>query len=190
MVGRWPLAAVACGTCVARLAGLVTSSVSVQGSYLAGSHDLAMGGSDGEPRRVVVRFRCCHFCWYRPSSRRWVRRHHDVRLSSAQTPRSADDPGRAQGFGQRYSFQNDSVPLSANLSTWWRGTCVNEQLPSGARTKSARPLTVPLGPDRLPPGPCLLTGVSAEAPGSSVTSRVRSLGTFHPCSLPCGHSHP
>src|SRR5213082_2808294 len=34
------------------------------------------------------------------------------------------------------------------------------------------------GPGRLPPGPCLLAGVSAEAPGSSVTLRVRSPGTF------------
>jgi hypothetical protein len=40
----------------------VTSSVSVQGSYLAGSHDLAMGGSGGEPRSDVVRCRCCHRC--------------------------------------------------------------------------------------------------------------------------------
>ena len=39
------------------------------------------------------------------------------------------------------------------------------------------------GPGRLPPGPCPLTGVPAEAPGSSVTSRVRSPGTFHLCSL-------
>jgi hypothetical protein len=42
--------------------------------------------------------------------------------------------------GQRCSFQdeiqNDSVPLSANMSTSWRGTCVNEQLPSGLRTKA------------------------------------------------------
>ena len=34
------------------------------------------------------------------------------------------------------------------------------------------------GPGRLLPGPWLLTGVFAEAPGSSVTSRVRSPGTF------------
>jgi hypothetical protein len=40
----------------------VTSSVSVQGSYLAGSHDLAMGGRGGGSRRVAVRCRCCHFC--------------------------------------------------------------------------------------------------------------------------------
>jgi hypothetical protein len=32
----------------------LTSSVSVQGSYLAKSRDLAMSDSDGEPRRVVV----------------------------------------------------------------------------------------------------------------------------------------
>ena len=38
------------------------------------------------------------------------------------------------------------------------------------------------GPGRLPPGPCLLAGVSAETPGSSVTSRVRSPGT-----LTCAH---
>jgi hypothetical protein len=50
----------------------VTSSVSVQGSYLAGSHNLAIGGSGRAPRRVVVRCRCCHFCCHRPSSRRWV----------------------------------------------------------------------------------------------------------------------
>ena len=43
------------------------------------------------------------------------------------------------------------------------------------------------GPGRLRPGPWFLTGVSAEAPGSSVvTSRVHSPGTFHLCSLPCG----
>ena len=40
--------------------------------------------------------------------------------------------------------QNDSVPLSANLSTSWRGNGVNEQLPSGLRTNSARALTVPV----------------------------------------------
>ena len=34
------------------------------------------------------------------------------------------------------------------------------------------------GPGRLRPGPWFLTGVSAEAPGSSMTSRVRSPGTF------------
>ena len=32
------------------------------------------------------------------------------------------------------------------------------------------------GPGRLRPRPCLLTGLSAEAPGSSVASRVRSPG--------------
>jgi hypothetical protein len=39
------------------------------------------------------------------------------------------------------------------------------------------------GPGRLPPGPWSLTGLSAEAPGSSVTSRVRSPGTFPLCSF-------
>lgn len=34
----------------------LTSSASVQGSYLAGSHDLATGGSGGEPRRVVGKY--------------------------------------------------------------------------------------------------------------------------------------
>ena len=33
----------------------LTSSVSVQGSYLAGSHGLAIGGGGGEPGRFVVR---------------------------------------------------------------------------------------------------------------------------------------
>jgi len=32
-------------------------------------------------------------------------------------------------------------------------------------------------------------GVSVEAPGSSVISRVRAPGTIHLCSLSCGHSH-
>jgi hypothetical protein len=50
----------------------VTSSVSVQGSYLAGSHDLGIRGSGGRSRRVVVRRRCCHFCCHRPSGCRWV----------------------------------------------------------------------------------------------------------------------
>jgi len=50
----------------------VTSSVSVQGSYLAGRHDLAMGSSGGKPGQVVMRRRCCHFCCHRPSDRRWV----------------------------------------------------------------------------------------------------------------------
>jgi len=44
------------------------------------------------------------------------------------------------------------------------------------------------GPGRLRPGPCLLAGVFAEAPGSSVTSRARPPGTFRLCSLPRGHS--
>jgi hypothetical protein len=38
------------------------------------------------------------------------------------------------------------------------------------------------GPGRLRPGPWFLTGVSVEAPGSSVTSRVRSPSIFHLCS--------
>ena len=42
---------------------------------------------------------------------------------------------------------------------------------------------------QAPPGPCPLAGVSAEAPRSSVTSRVRSPGTFYLCALSCGHSH-
>ena len=45
---------------------------SAQGSYLAGNPDPAMGGSGGEPRRVDVQCRCCHFCCHRPSGRRWV----------------------------------------------------------------------------------------------------------------------
>ena len=44
------------------------------------------------------------------------------------------------------------------------------------------------GPGRLRPGPCLLAGVSVEAPGSSATSRVRWPGPFHLCWLSCGHS--
>ena len=39
------------------------------------------------------------------------------------------------------------------------------------------------------PGPWFLTGVSAEAPGSSVTLRVHSPGTYNLCSSSCGQSH-
>jgi hypothetical protein len=90
---------------MARLAGLVTSSASVQGSYLAGSHDLAMGGSGGEPRRVVVRFRCCHFCCHRPFGRRWVGRHHDVRLGSAKTPRQPMTRAERKASGSDTRFR-------------------------------------------------------------------------------------
>ena len=41
------------------------------------------------------------------------------------------------------------------------------------------------GPGRLPPGPHLLTAVSAESPVSTRGGRVHSPGTFH---LKCGHS--
>jgi hypothetical protein len=65
--------------------------------------------------------------------------------------------------------------------------------PSADRPVESRPVPCrgwpASGPGRLPPGPCLLAGVSVEAPGSSLTSRVRSPGTFHLCSLSCGHSH-
>jgi hypothetical protein len=40
------------------------------------------------------------------------------------------------------------------------------------------------GPGRLRPGPLFLTGVSAEAPRSSMTSRVRSPGTFRSTRCP------
>jgi hypothetical protein len=56
----------------ARQRQLTSSVSSVQGSYLARSHDLAMGTSGAEPRRVVMRCRCCHFCCHRPSRHRWV----------------------------------------------------------------------------------------------------------------------
>ena len=53
--------------------------------------------------------------------------------------------------------QNGSVPLSVNLSTSWDGgRSVNEQLPSGLRTSSARPLTIPV---KLP-----VTPVNCPAP--------------------------
>ena len=46
-----------------------------------------------------------------------------------------------------------------------------------------------VGSGQAPAWPLVLTGVSAVAPGSSATSRVRSPGTFHLCSLSCGHSY-
>ena len=79
----------------------VTSSVSVQGSYLAGNHDLVMGGSDGEPRRVVVSCRCCHFCCHiapvlRPP------------VTDRQTMRLNRPIGHAGGHG---SVPADRIPL-------------------------------------------------------------------------------
>ena len=73
----------------------------------------------------------------------------------------------AAGAGTRVDIvgahrQNDSVPLSANLSTSRRGTCVNAQLPSGLRAKSARPLTVP---EKLPVA-------SANCPVPPVTRKL------------------
>ena len=47
----------------------VTSSVSVQGSYLVGCYVLVTGDSGDEPGRVVVRSRCCHFCCHRLAGR-------------------------------------------------------------------------------------------------------------------------
>jgi hypothetical protein len=52
------------GSCAAARGGMI-SSVSVRGSYLAGSHNLVMRGSNAELWRVVVRCRCCHFCCHR-----------------------------------------------------------------------------------------------------------------------------
>ena len=50
----------------------VTSSVSVQGSYLVAASDLAMNGSSGRPGWVLARRRCCHFCCHALAGRRWV----------------------------------------------------------------------------------------------------------------------
>jgi len=58
--------------------------------------------------------------------------------------------------------QNDSVPLSANLSTSWSGSCAVEQLPWALRARSARPLTVPV---KLPVAP-------ANCPVPPVTCQV------------------
>jgi hypothetical protein len=52
----------------------LTASVSVQGSYLVGCHDIVTGDGGDEPGRVVVRSRCCHFCCHRPAGRRWTTR--------------------------------------------------------------------------------------------------------------------
>jgi hypothetical protein len=52
----------------------MTASISVQGSYLVGCHDLVTGDSGDEPGRVVVRSRYCHFCCHRPAGRRWTTR--------------------------------------------------------------------------------------------------------------------
>jgi hypothetical protein len=92
----------------------VTSSVSDQGSYLAGSHDLAMGGSGGEPRRVVARCRCCHFCCHRPSSCRWV---------MSTTPHVSCVSGV-----RRVSLTRESRPLT--VAYVWGGLPVPQRLVS------------------------------------------------------------
>ena len=47
-----------------------------------------------------------------------------------------NDEGQGAEVPHGAHRQNDSVPLSANLSTSRRGTCVSEQLPSGLRIKA------------------------------------------------------
>ena len=83
-----------------------TSSLSVQGSYLVGGHDLATGGSGREPRRVAARRRCCLFCCHRSGQSSLGSEHYDARLRSlAQSlatqltwaytsPDVVSDPGR------------------------------------------------------------------------------------------------
>src|SRR5271166_3010579 len=103
-----------------------------------------------------------------------------VRSCERLLPAQPDDPCRAQVLGQRHPFQNDSVPLSANLSTSRRGNGngVNEQLPSGLRAKSATALAVPV---KLPIA-------SSNCPVPPVTSQVN-------CCVPvnrqlCGLTEP
>ncbi len=71
-----------------------------------------------------------------------------------------------------------SLPLAAGRCCCCHRCC---QLGAG-RPVASRPAPCrgwpASDPGRLLPGPCLLTGVPAEAPGSSVTSRVRSPGNF------------
>jgi hypothetical protein len=72
----------------------MTASISVQGSYLVGCHDLVTGDSGDEPGRVVVRSRYCHFCCHRPAGRRWTTRR-------AARPNRISSSGRhgSESFG-------------------------------------------------------------------------------------------
>ena len=54
---------------------------------------------------------------------------------------------RVHAKAPRRALSERQRPALRELSTSRRGTCVNEQLPSGLRAKSARPLTVP---EKLP----------------------------------------
>ena len=80
--------------------------------------------------------------------------------------------------------QNNSVPLSANLSTSWSGSCSVEQVPSGLRAKSARPLTIPVKLPVAPvnfPVPPVTCQVSYDVP---VNRQLRGLITKGDRGLP------
>jgi hypothetical protein len=71
----------------------MTASISVQGSYLVGCHDLVTGDSGDEPGRIVVRSRYCHFCCHRPAGRRWTTRRRVARPNRiSSSGRHGSDP--------------------------------------------------------------------------------------------------
>ena len=80
----------------------MTASISVQGSYLVGCHDLVTGDSGDEPGRVVVRSRYCHFCCHRPAGRRWTTRR-------AARPNRISSSGR--GCPDRFKLDRRRWPV-------------------------------------------------------------------------------
>ena len=145
----------------------MTSSVPVQGSNLVGCHDLVMGDSGGEPGRVVVRSRCCHFCCHLPAGRRWM-------------PPEAARPNRISSSGHgrpdRFKLDHPSRPV---FPGWCRivvncNPNCNPQIRSSGQAVQDRP------------------GVSAllaDDPGLSVRERCR-LAAWQQCWLQSSASRP
>ena len=109
-----------CGTYVARLAGLMTSSVSVKGSHLAGRYELAMGSSGGESIQVVIRRRCCHrrsgttpYMIHDYTVALWPENRHlplqtdenPLTRASAHTNLMTEDDVQVQGRAGRYDLE-------------------------------------------------------------------------------------
>ncbi len=126
----------------------------------------------GRHSTVVDRDRCCPAAWqqYWQQSRR-----------NGLDPRpSAFRPGICPIGADRARVMRCRRSLVLAVG---RCYCCHRLLSTRRRPSGSKPTRTVQGiaassPGRLPPGSCLLTGASAEAPKSSATLRVPSPGTF------------